>query len=138
MYLINVYHFINLDKDRWTWYTEGDAWESPQVNWRCSPGYCEFDHNLASETFFNYFPCYFWFIGCKIPLLKLWRLWIVIWANFWFSCQVLFNDTIFHNIHYGSLSATAEEVRQVLLSASVMVSKLCTVDGLYIHFDLFD
>ena len=26
--------------------------------------------------------------------------------------QVLFNDTIFHNIHYGRLSATAEEVCQ--------------------------
>jgi len=24
--------------------------------------------------------------------------------------QVLFNDTIFHNIHYGRLSATKEEV----------------------------
>lgn len=29
--------------------------------------------------------------------------------------QVLFNDTIFHNIHYGRLSATKEEVTSVTL-----------------------
>lgn len=31
--------------------------------------------------------------------------------------QVLFNDTIFHNIHYGRLSATNEEVCNILITA---------------------
>lgn len=33
--------------------------------------------------------------------------------------QVLFNDTIFHNIHYGRLSATKEEVCDRLVLRTV-------------------
>lgn len=39
---------------------------------------------------------------------------VYIYNKFWFGTsdflQVLFNDTIYHNIRYGRLSATEEEV----------------------------
>ena len=43
------------------------------------------------------------------------------------ALQVLFNDTIFHNIHYGRLSATEEEVLRATLCSMHMLSSVSII-----------
>lgn len=51
------------------------------------------------------------------------------WWILLFCCQVLFNDTVYHNIHYGRLSATEEEVLYVKspFFISLTIQTLCNI-----------
>lgn len=53
--------------------------------------------------------------------------------------QVLFNDTIYHNIHYGRLSATKEEVYMDIMNESsllflIICKAYCAVSNLPGYF----
>jgi hypothetical protein len=85
------------DKDRWSRYSGGNAWEFTEVYWCCSTRYCKLTKHLSLESR----------IAALAWSCKLWNL-----SDY---VQVLFNDTIFHNIHYGRLSSTEEEVTFVVL-----------------------
>lgn len=104
-FLLRVFNYCYLtDKGRWSTYTECNTGESSEANWCCSTRYCKLTERFVSLI------SSFLFLVIKSYENSLIKQLILL-------LQVLFNDTIFHNIHYGCLSATTEEVCiQIIMS----------------------
>ena len=85
-------------EDRWSGYKKGETWKPEETYWCCSARHSMFNDCSAHWLcLFVYMLCILWFLFLS-------------WHSHVLFEQVLFNNTIFHNIQYGCLSSTPEEV----------------------------